>query len=105
VEAQERAARAAKEAASVPPPIQARATTTTKPAPSAARVERDRQALVAAHEAQIAEAEAALSRCTAELQAASDNERFADLGPLSEQYAATQAQLERLMAEWETVAG
>lgn len=73
-------------------------------APRPDREARKRAERVSALEAQITEVEAALSRCTQELQAAGEAHRYADLGPLSDHYATTQAHLDRLLAEWEVLA-
>jgi len=101
----ERAARQSKEATAQATQAAKAATPAAATAkPNADREARKRAELVAALEAQIATAEAALSHCTAELQAAADAQRHADLGPLSTRYATQQAQLDHLLAEWETLA-
>ena len=102
---EERAARQSKEAsAQATQAAKAAAPPTATAKPNADREARKRAELVVALEAQIAAAEAALSHCTTELQAAADAQRHADLGPLSSRYASQQAQLDRLLAEWETLA-
>ncbi len=99
----ERAARQVKEAG-VQAAQAAKAVSAATPKPNTEREARKQAELVAALETQITAAEADLSRCTADLQAAAAAQRHTDLSLLSARYATQQAQLDRLLAEWETLA-
>ena len=99
--AREQAARQAKEAATAArpaaPPAAPAAGKTDKAARRAAET-------LAALEARISATEGALAECERRLQAAGDTAHFTDLARLGHEYTATQAELDRLLAEWEALA-
>jgi ATP-binding cassette, subfamily F, member 3 len=99
--AREQAARQAKEAATPAPPAPAPAAPAPGKTGKAARREAE---TLAALEARISATEAALAECERRLQAAGDTGHYTDLARLGHEYTATQAELDRLMAEWEALA-
>jgi ATP-binding cassette subfamily F protein 3 len=99
--AREQAARQAKEAATPAPPTPAPAAPAPGKTGKAARREAE---TLAALEARISATEAALAECERRLQAAGDAGHYTDLARLGHEYTATQAELDRLMAEWEALA-
>jgi ATP-binding cassette subfamily F protein 3 len=99
--AREQAARRAKEAAPPAPPAPAPAAPAPARPGKAARREAE---TLAALEARISATEAALAECERHLQTAGDAGHYTDLARLGHEYTATQAELDRLMAEWEALA-
>jgi ATP-binding cassette subfamily F protein 3 len=99
--AREQAARRAKEAAPPAPPAPAPAAPAPARPGKAARREAE---TLAALEARISATEAALAECERHLQTAGDAGHYTDLARLGHEYTATQAELDRLMAEWEVLA-
>ncbi len=99
--AREQAARQAKEAATPAPPAPAPAAPAPGKTGKAARREAE---TLAALEARISATEAALAECERRLQAAGDAGHYTDLARLGHEYTATQAELDRLVAEWEALA-
>jgi ATP-binding cassette subfamily F protein 3 len=99
--AREQAARRAKEAAPPAPPAPAPAAPAPARTGKAARREAE---TLAALEARISATEAALAECERHLQTAGDAGHYTDLARLGHEYTATQAELDRLMAEWEALA-
>jgi ATP-binding cassette subfamily F protein 3 len=99
--AREQAARQAKEAATPAPPAPAPAAPAPGKTGKAARREAE---TLDALEARISATEAALAECERRLQAAGDAGHYTDLARLGHEYTATQAELDRLVAEWEALA-